>query len=449
MSSLHIIQTFFLKHYNILGTPVFALLLLVLEDIMDLDFSCPSDLVLGRWYSAMFFTMPSLVLWLLGYKLSGGRNKTLTQPRQIYYCLKEIFYGPLLWVLILLADGRHLACFLTSFDVRYGRTSYIKSVTQICGIIGICLVIMLSFYSKSCFFCRSSGFNVCKRYERDVLWEIEEALHDKEKEKRKKVIDDIVRQYEDRMNMTDTKWLTMSEDIIKQERLRIKEIFQQSQKITSPQREVNARGPTNLSPGGQTSPPPVGQTSSTPVGQTSPPPVGQTSLPPVGQTSLPPVGQTSPPPVGQTSSTTVEPTSPPSDGQTSLSPGGQASPPTVGPTSLSPRGQTSPPPVGQTSSTPGGQTSPPPVGKTSSTPVESTSPPSDGQTSLSPGGQTSPPQRGQTSPPLEPRVVNAEESSKQEERSQVDVQGNNQLKMKDMEKKMSNEERNPLLSKYA
>ncbi|XP_069823320.1 proteoglycan 4-like isoform X2 [Dendropsophus ebraccatus] len=272
-----------------------------------------------------------------------------------------------------------------------------REVIQMGGVIGICLMVMLSIFSKnsgSC--CRRSEFYMCKKYERDLLREIEEALHDKEKQERKKVIDCIITHYENRINVTDTKWPKTSEEIIKEERNRIKGIFKEGQTISGP--------------------PPREPTSSTPEEPTSSTPGGPTSSTPGEPTSSTP-GE-------PTSSTPGEPTSSTPGGPTSSTPGE--------PTSSTPGELTSSTPREPKSSTPGEPTSSTPGEPTSSTPGEPTSSTPGKPTSLMPGGPTSSTPGGPTSPPSQQR--------------NVDIPGNDGLEMEDMEKKMSNEEINPLLS---
>ncbi|XP_069824050.1 uncharacterized protein [Dendropsophus ebraccatus] len=242
--------------------------------------------------------------------------------------------------------------------------SYCKSVAQIIAIIGICLMIVQSVCCQlKC--CGRSEFYFRKRYEKDVLREIEEALHCKEQEKRKEVLNGIVRHYEDRINVTDTKWLITSEEIIDEEKDRIKNIFKNIQIITSPP----SGGQTSPPSGRQISPSLEGPTRSPPEVSKSPPTEVLRSPPPDRPTSLPPEVSKSPPP--------EVPTSPPPDGPTSLPLGGLTSPSPEGPTSSPPEVSKSPPPE---------------VPK---------SPPPDGPTSLPLGGLTSPSPEGPTSSPLE------------------------------------------------
>ncbi|XP_040263391.1 uncharacterized protein LOC120978981 [Bufo bufo] len=177
----------------------------------------------------MFFLMPSLVLGIMGYKLSGN-----IRCRVSCRCVLKTFYGPLLWISILLTDGRYVTCFVTSES----RETDVRQISQIFGIILISLLLILSFAVKELCCCRHiSALYFREKYEEKMLEELEEGLRSKAMKKQTEIAEDLVVMVTDKsFTPQQANWLKNLENLICTEKNKIRERFKEGTIISEEQR---------------------------------------------------------------------------------------------------------------------------------------------------------------------------------------------------------------------
>ncbi|XP_044130076.1 uncharacterized protein LOC122923359 [Bufo gargarizans] len=216
-------RNFIHRHYGTLETSALALLLLLLEKSMESEFTCPSEPVFSRVYTAVFFLMPAMVLGVLGYKLSGVKCKG-----SCICCLKTIC-GPLIWFCILLSDGRYVTCF---------SISNARQISQIFGIISFSLLLILSFVMEELCCCRHiSALYFREKYEEKMLKELEEGLRSKAKKQQTEIAEDLVIMVTDEsFAPQQANWLKNLENLICTEKNKIRERFKEGTIISEEQR---------------------------------------------------------------------------------------------------------------------------------------------------------------------------------------------------------------------
>ncbi|XP_073501171.1 uncharacterized protein [Phyllobates terribilis] len=240
MTAVPSLQTFILQHHNVLGTSFFALLLLILEKLMEPEFDCPSDRGLGIAYSMTFFGIPTFVLFVLGCKFSEGCCKAPHSCGDLVYTTIQIIYGPLLWFFILLADGRYAECFMRSLSGK-DIGSAAKAISQMLGVGITSLMILLSLWLENCC-CGISTFYYRKKYERKMLEDIEEALRSKAQTMQKEIIQDYVQMVPvDQFSPEQATWFEKLENIVHREKNMMEEKFQYNLIISEEEKKQAAK----------------------------------------------------------------------------------------------------------------------------------------------------------------------------------------------------------------
>ncbi|XP_073447673.1 uncharacterized protein [Aquarana catesbeiana] len=146
------VASFIKENVNVVGNSILVMVLLGLEKIMDLEFRCPADKPLAIVYSLVFFIIPTaIVLVVACYISTGGKSsktgtrgnsaeikggteegciesmeisetKTETKNPKCGCCCANIkshlfeIKVVVLWVLIVMTDGRYGDCFVKSVD---------------------------------------------------------------------------------------------------------------------------------------------------------------------------------------------------------------------------------------------------------------------------------------------------------------------------------------------
>ncbi|KAJ1135772.1 hypothetical protein NDU88_002203 [Pleurodeles waltl] len=106
--------------FPVLRVSMMTLILFVVEELMEVEFTCPADQEWMRYYSLAFFLFPASFWFLLSLlfqqnsffmcRCKGGLHRSL--------CLSVLGKAGLpsvLWAIILLFDGRYLDCFANSY----------------------------------------------------------------------------------------------------------------------------------------------------------------------------------------------------------------------------------------------------------------------------------------------------------------------------------------------
>ncbi|XP_069592004.1 uncharacterized protein [Ranitomeya imitator] len=240
MTAIPNLQTFILQHHNVLGTSFFALLLLLLEKLMEPEFECPSDTALGIAYSMTFFGIPTFVLFVLGCKFSGGCCKAPNSCPDMVYTIIQIVYGPLLWFFILLADGQYAECFMRSLAGK-SIGSNAKAISQMIGVGVTSLMILLSLWLENCC-CGISTFYYRKKYEAKMLEDIEGALRSKAQTMQNGIVQDYVQMVpDDQFSPDQATWFEKLENIIYREKNKMEGKFQYNLIISEEEKNQAAK----------------------------------------------------------------------------------------------------------------------------------------------------------------------------------------------------------------
>ncbi|XP_040214503.1 uncharacterized protein LOC120944781 [Rana temporaria] len=185
MSVMDAFRTLALSYFNILSTTGLALLLLLLEKLVESDFECPGDAMMSFGYSLFFIVVPCLILLFLGWKFSdlpcASCGSCWSGCRSCYTFIR-ISTAPMLWFLIVLSDGRYLEC-LAKFLRRGEGNAIVKPIGQVVGLLGICVLIALRLFLSSCNCCRCAQDTRAnwheQKYEEYLLREVEDGIRKK------------------------------------------------------------------------------------------------------------------------------------------------------------------------------------------------------------------------------------------------------------------------------
>ncbi|CAI5654840.1 unnamed protein product [Oreochromis niloticus] len=96
---------------------VFALILTVLERLVETEFECPcKGTDVNGWFVAAFFIIPGILAFVLmasvqGLKWSDDEDNT----KRIGHCCIPAF----VWMILLVFDGSYIACGMTDWSGRY------------------------------------------------------------------------------------------------------------------------------------------------------------------------------------------------------------------------------------------------------------------------------------------------------------------------------------------
>ncbi|CAM5174174.1 unnamed protein product [Eretmochelys imbricata] len=141
------------KEFGIASASLCSLILLGVEKIMELEFKCPPSHYWKVCYILCYFLMPAMVLFLLSLAFQPECPNSVTGCCNIH-CLWKTFLPSIIWTVILLLDGRYVACLykaseeiITADNKEKPSDSYVKS--QISGLgITLGIVFILFVYKK-------------------------------------------------------------------------------------------------------------------------------------------------------------------------------------------------------------------------------------------------------------------------------------------------------------
>ncbi|CAM5131424.1 unnamed protein product [Natator depressus] len=151
------------KEFGIASASLCSLILLGVEKIMELEFKCPPSHYWKVRYSLCYFLIPAMVLFLLSLAFQPQCPNSVMGCCNIH-CLGKTFLPSIIWTVILLLDGRYVACLckaseetITADNKEQPSDSYI--ISQISGL-GITLgIVVILFICKKCSECRERERN--------------------------------------------------------------------------------------------------------------------------------------------------------------------------------------------------------------------------------------------------------------------------------------------------
>ncbi|TFJ95971.1 trypsin [Platysternon megacephalum] len=151
------------KELSIAAASFGSLILVGIEKIMEVEFKCPPKKTLRDWYGVLYFVVPAVVLFVLSVAFQPKCLKRCCHScRQCCGSSFKIFLPSLIWIVILLLDGRYVACLcetseenITVDNTAQPSDCYIKS--QIAGL-GIIFGIVFFFSIYKCLnWCSDGG----------------------------------------------------------------------------------------------------------------------------------------------------------------------------------------------------------------------------------------------------------------------------------------------------
>ncbi|XP_039353646.1 uncharacterized protein LOC120380202 [Mauremys reevesii] len=154
------------KHFSLISTSVYSLVLVVLEKILECEFKCPEELHLRCPYAILHFIMPAVTFFILGIIFQAARLHPSQRENEFYYSYNKCGKGnsdstdkhefsscwciflkasfpAVLWIVILLLDGRYVDCLSENI------TGY--QISQISGLVIMALVVNIGLVCKFCY----------------------------------------------------------------------------------------------------------------------------------------------------------------------------------------------------------------------------------------------------------------------------------------------------------
>lgn len=172
-----------------MSLPLSAIILLIVEEIMETEFKCPRWTALKKFYVFTYFLCPALITCALSFAsqptcILWFRSFRKCSYRQKGEMLCMVVLPPLIWWVILLWDGRYVECMVSRSEVdsnqnanqtRAAESSIeIYSISQVAGLCILTFtVIVYSLFHTYPFWC------CCKDEEECAKEELENILEEK------------------------------------------------------------------------------------------------------------------------------------------------------------------------------------------------------------------------------------------------------------------------------
>ncbi|XP_041852669.1 uncharacterized protein LOC121647378 isoform X2 [Melanotaenia boesemani] len=103
-----------MKNSPLATNSCFGLILLGLEKIVEIEFSCPCNPTWNPWIVSSFFVAPAVIVFLLMCSIQGIKCKQFP-----YKAVMHSAFPGILWVILLFIDGQYYACAKTSWPGKY------------------------------------------------------------------------------------------------------------------------------------------------------------------------------------------------------------------------------------------------------------------------------------------------------------------------------------------
>ncbi|KAJ1174175.1 hypothetical protein NDU88_005998 [Pleurodeles waltl] len=147
-------KTTFFKNFrltnNVLRTSALSLLLFVIENLLETEFRCPPPGPWAQTYSLVFFLVPAFIWFVVSLRLKSSSCPCLLKGQKCASCCwitKEVLWMPLLWVILLVMDGRYGACFIQSLQENSpqeaGFNSLVLTYVQVAGMFSLAVLALL------------------------------------------------------------------------------------------------------------------------------------------------------------------------------------------------------------------------------------------------------------------------------------------------------------------
>ncbi|XP_035745766.1 uncharacterized protein LOC118451814 [Egretta garzetta] len=184
---------FWKKNYNVLTVSLYSIILVVVEEIMEIEFKCPQKESLKKWYVFSYFFCPAFIVFFLSLTSNPACIPWARCIRKCSCCRKsevvfKAFLPPLIWCVILLCDGRYIGCVASRNEGNSTQTatqsgageipSDFYVISQVVGLVSLTAVIILYglYYMYPFWFCCNYGEGYW-REELEILLEEKARKH--------------------------------------------------------------------------------------------------------------------------------------------------------------------------------------------------------------------------------------------------------------------------------
>ncbi|XP_063174704.1 calcium homeostasis modulator protein 6-like [Chroicocephalus ridibundus] len=165
--------SFWKSHYNIVAVSFYSMILIVLEEIMEIEFKCPQRFSLKLGYVLSYFLCPAFIILVLSVTSNPACITCTCCIGKCSWCrtaeiIFRILLPPLIWCVILLCDGRYIDC-VASGNERNSKQNANQStaaeflsesytISQIAGLAVLAVVSLLYGLYRVCHFwlCRNN-----------------------------------------------------------------------------------------------------------------------------------------------------------------------------------------------------------------------------------------------------------------------------------------------------
>ncbi|XP_054664421.1 uncharacterized protein LOC129198824 [Grus americana] len=186
------------NHYNVLSVTLYSIILIVVEEIMEIEFKCPQKKALQKFYVASYFFCPAFITFFLSLTSHPACIPWARCIGKCSCCRKsEIIFKallpPLIWCVILLCDGRYIDCVFSTNEgndnknANQSRAAELPSefyiMSQIAGLFILAFVVTLYglYHVYPFWFC--CNYEGHEREELESLLEEETRKHIEEMKK--------------------------------------------------------------------------------------------------------------------------------------------------------------------------------------------------------------------------------------------------------------------------
>ncbi|XP_074838552.1 uncharacterized protein LOC142004771 [Carettochelys insculpta] len=134
------------QNFSLLSTPLLSLIFIGLEKLLECEFKCPEGKPMRIFYSLIYFFLPFFIILILStvVQLYGLPCSKSEWKKHVSIC--KALVPPLLWIVILLLDGRYFVClFSPDEDVTGKNPKQSTNLHQISQILGFSVLLATVF----------------------------------------------------------------------------------------------------------------------------------------------------------------------------------------------------------------------------------------------------------------------------------------------------------------
>ncbi|XP_007883180.1 calcium homeostasis modulator protein 3-like [Callorhinchus milii] len=103
---------------TVLGSTAMFFVLAVVEELLEMTFSCPCEPNLNKLYVALFFCLPSLTFAFISAIAHECPRNCSADGKKAWRFVVSVLAPPVMWLVLLLLDGDYLICAKSPGTVR-------------------------------------------------------------------------------------------------------------------------------------------------------------------------------------------------------------------------------------------------------------------------------------------------------------------------------------------